>query len=399
MINVALIGTSIRVRPYVYTLKQDYADTHRICALLDTDAGKMRAFKENLELDVPCFSDFDQLCAETSPDLLLVTTVDCYHSEYIVKALNRQISCISEKPLCVSADQCRDILRAQMRNPQVYAVTSHNARYHIAARTIKRLLEDEAIGPVKSVHYAEMLDLDHGTSYFRRWNRRRAFSGGLQIHKASHHFDKLNWWLNSKAVEVTATGGLRNFGPDASPFHGENCRTCPHTAECRFVAPQQHYRSFDIAFQYPAAGSYTPDLCVFSPEIDIEDFLSVGIKFANGVYANYTLAAHSNYEGEDIFIEGETGRLEMRSRKGPGKKSDTSLQIFRFGSFEPENVELQTETGGHGGADARIYEDLFGNANSGRLATLSDGIQAVLTGAAVNEALRTGGKINVQTML
>ncbi len=396
MIKVAIIGASRRVRAFVKSLKADYAENYRLVGLMDIEAGKMRAFNESLEIDIPCFTDFDQMCRETQPDLLLVTTVDYYHRDYIVQALDRQISCICEKPLCVNIGQCRDIIEAQARNPKVFAATSHNARYHIAARTVKQLLDEGAIGKVNSAYYAEMLGWDHGSSYFRRWNRQKALSGGLQIHKSSHHFDKLNWWLNSKPVEVTATGELRCYGPKASPFHGENCHTCPHIAKCPLPAEiSKNNIDFELFAKYATEGSYLPDKCVFSPEIDSEDFLSVGIKYANGVGVNYSLAAHCNIAGEDIFFEGDKGRIEMRRRSN----APASVLIYRDGVKEPENIELAEEAGSHGGADKRLFEDLFGNASSGRLATLEDGIQAVLVGIAVNESLKNGSKIDVQSLL
>jgi len=299
MKKIALVGASMRIRAFVQALKKNYAGTHRLCAVIDVDDGKMRAFSESVGLELPRYTDFDRLCTETEPDLLLISTVDCFHRDYLVKGLDRKIACISEKPLCVNVEQCRDILAAQQRNPGVFAATSHNARYHVTARTVKRLLDDGAIGRVNSISYAEMLDYGHGASYFRRWNRRKALSGGLQIHKSSHHFDKINWWLRSRVASLSATGGLRAYGPNASPFRGERCATCPHTGQCRFAVDYAagKYIDFDLFLKYRSANSYTPDQCVFSPEIDIEDFLSVGMNCENGVFVNYTLAAHCNYEG------------------------------------------------------------------------------------------------------
>ena len=399
MKKIALVGASTRVRAFVRTLKKDYAATHRIVAVMDPDAGKTRAFVESMELPAACYRDFDLMCREEKPDILLISTVDCYHRDFVVKGLDAKISVLCEKPLCTTLEHCRDILLARARNPDVHAATMHNARYHAAARRVKQLLDDGAIGRVNSVHYAEMLDFRHGASYFRRWNSRRVFSGGLQIHKSSHHFDKLNWWLSSKAVEVTAAGGLRRYGAAASPFRGERCQTCRHAAECRFAATPEYYRDYDICYQYADADSYKPDGCVFSPDIDIEDFLSAGIRFANGVYANYTLAAHCNFEGEDIFFEGDKGRLEMRRRIVPGRAQEASLLLHRFGTADPEEIAVQAEDGSHGGADARLCEDLFGGNASGRLASLDDGIQAVLTGLAVSLSLRDGKAVHVQSML
>ncbi|OGV55956.1 MAG: hypothetical protein A2017_07775 [Lentisphaerae bacterium GWF2_44_16] len=401
--KIVLVGASMRIKAFVYALLKDYADTHELCAVMDVDDGKMRGFNETLKIDLPRYTDFEKMCDEIRPDLVLISTVDYFHRDYILKSLDRKISCISEKPLCVNIEQCRDILAAQKRNPEVFAATSHNARYHVAARAVKRLLDEDAIGKVNSVHYAEMLDLEHGASYFRRWNRVKKLSGGLQIHKSSHHFDKLNWWLNSRVASLTASGGLKVYGSNASPFHGENCSSCPHTSRCRFAVDYKKDTCIDFSIftKYRAENSYIPDKCVFSPEIDIEDFLSVGLNYENGVCVNYTLAAHCNYEGEDIIFEGERGRIEMKRRIYREEKAlrKDSVKVYHFKNSEPENIEFASETGGHGGADARLFEDLFGNKKSGRLATLQDGVQAVLIGIAVNEALKTGSKINVQSLL
>ena len=53
------------------------------------------------------------------------------------------------------------------------------------------------IGDVLSVDFHWMLDTHHGADYFRRWHRNKQNSGGLMVHKATHHFDLVNWWLSS----------------------------------------------------------------------------------------------------------------------------------------------------------------------------------------------------------
>jgi|EP01046_Picozoa_sp_COSAG06_P080636 predicted dehydrogenase len=46
------------------------------------------------------------------------------------------------------------------------------------------------IGEIKSVHFEWLLDTIHGADYFRRWHRNKNNSGGLMVHKATHHFDR-----------------------------------------------------------------------------------------------------------------------------------------------------------------------------------------------------------------
>jgi len=43
----------------------------------------------------------------------------------------------------------------------------------------------------------------HGTDYFRRWHSQKKFSNGLMCHKATHHFDLVNWWLSAIPVSVS----------------------------------------------------------------------------------------------------------------------------------------------------------------------------------------------------
>lgn len=31
----------------------------------------------------------------------------------------------------------------------------------------------------------------------RRWHREKQNSGGLLVHKATHHFDLVNWWIDA----------------------------------------------------------------------------------------------------------------------------------------------------------------------------------------------------------
>ena len=400
MSNIGLIGASTRVGAFVKILKEKFAATHRIAGIMDSDSGKMKGFCEVHDLQVPCFTDFDAFCREVQPDIVLITTVDVTHAEYVIKCLDRKIPCIVEKPLCISREQCLEIDAAVKRNPEVFAATSHNARYYPAFQEMKRLIDDGVIGKILRVEYTDMLDREHGTSYFRRWNSRRKYSNGLELHKSSHHFDRLNYLLDSYAVEVSADGTLSRYGAAVSHrFEGENCHSCQYKNECpEFFEYDKKMFQSDL---------YTPDMCIYSPEIDIEDNFAAVIRFANGVLGTYSLCAHTQYEGEIITVEGETGRLEMRKvyYRKPGETNsvhgdelimDNSLKLIRFRGGEVENITIPKVHGSHGGADDRIITAFFSPDRPDDLPTIYDGMQAVLTGCAVVESIKQGKKMTVQ---
>lgn len=404
MKKVVLVGASMRATAFVNVFRKHFSEDYTIIGIMDCDPGKMKGFSEVYKLDVPHYTDFDKMCDELAPDMVVVTTVDATHKDYIVRALDRKIACVSEKPLCINAEQCREILAAQARNPEVFAVTSHNARYLPMTLKMKELIDQGAIGKVMRMEYAEMLDRKHGTSYFRRWNSRRKNSNGLQLHKSCHHFDKMNFLMSSHAVEVLADGCLTAYG-NAAPhkYEGVNCHTCEHAKVCPDFS--------DYNRKIFQSDMYTPDMCIYSPEIDIEDNYVASIRFANGVMCTYSLCAHAQYEGEIIIVEGETGRLEARHtycREVVVNDEDvhddnlvytSTLRLFRFRQPGFEEIEFSHGEGGHGGADLGVFSDIFSNPPSPKAPTLMDGVQAVLTGCALVESMKTGKKCKVQEQL
>ena len=114
-----------------------------------------------------------------------------------------------------------------------------NYRYTPVRTQVKELLMSGAIGDVLSVDFHWMLDTHHGADYFRRWHSQKKLSGGLMVHKATHHFDLVNWWLSAVPVTVRATGKRGFYTPAMAKRLGlsgphERCRTCPEKAKCAF---------------------------------------------------------------------------------------------------------------------------------------------------------------------
>src|SRR5580765_3397780 len=76
----------------------------------------------------PTFTNFDEMIEKTRPNLLMVTTVDGFHHEYIIKALDRGIDVMTEKPMTTDETKCQAVLDAERRNNRKIVVT-FNYRY------------------------------------------------------------------------------------------------------------------------------------------------------------------------------------------------------------------------------------------------------------------------------
>ena len=133
--------------------------------------------------------------------------------------------------MVIDEAQCRAVLAAEKKTGRKNIVT-HNYRYAPKHQKIKELLLAGEIGTVTSVDFNWYLDTSHGADYFRRWHRLRSKSGSLWVHKASHHFDLINWWLAADPVQVSAFGSLANYGK-AGKLRHTDCRSCPHKKDVR----------------------------------------------------------------------------------------------------------------------------------------------------------------------
>jgi predicted dehydrogenase len=387
----ALVGTGIRgTTMWGRDLVQRYADAVEFVGLADINPLRAEAGKKAIGLSCPTFTRLEEMLQATKPDALIVTTVCSTHAECIIKALETGIDVITEKPMVTDAAQCRAVLDAEKRTGRRIIVT-FNYRYAPKHQKIKELLLAGEIGDVSSVDFSWYLDTRHGADYFRRWHRLRAKGGSLWVHKATHHFDLINWWLGSEPEVVSATQSLRNYGRQG-PFRSTNCRPCPHKAECSYYWDiNKSPNLVDLYVGPEKADGYLRDGCVFREDVDIPDTMNAVVRYANGVNMSYSLNTFMPLEGYHLAFNGTKGRLEVRDYErqpwDPGM--ETEIHVIR--NFGPRvKIDVPKPEGGHGGGDDRLRDLIFRNASVPEHMRLPDsraGAMSCLTGIA---ALKSG---------
>ena len=134
------------------------------------------------------------------PDTVIVTTIDRTHHRYICRAMELGCDAITEKPMTVDAEKCQQIIDTIKKTGRNLRVT-FNYRYSPYNTKIRELIMNDAIGEVTSVHFEWLLNTRHGADYFRRWHRDKRNSGGLLVHKSTHHFDLVNFGLAANRTQ------------------------------------------------------------------------------------------------------------------------------------------------------------------------------------------------------
>jgi len=175
--------------------------------------------------------------------------------------------------------------------------------------------------------------------------------------------------------------------------------------ECEFFvdyAADPLYKALYFDAEY--VDGYRRDGCVFSPEIDIYDTMSVAVRYRSGALLSYSLIAHSPYEGWRAAINGTDGRLELEEFHSGGRfaEANHSLHFYNRRGERITYTVPKTE-GVHGGGDERLLARLFSDQSLpdplGLMADSRAGALSVLIGAGANRSIATGQPAIISELL
>lgn len=426
MQRYGLIGTGHRAQMYTDAIGGAHADAAVLVAFADTNPGRMAHYQRRMEQEFGYAPDaiatyapeaVEAMIAEQRLDRVIVTSPDHTHAEMITRCLRAGVDVVVEKPLTIDAEAARAIRETAEATGQKVVVT-FNYRYSPRNASLKEVIASGRIGTVLSVTFEWVLDTAHGADYFRRWHREKANSGGLLIHKSSHHFDLVNWWLADVPARVYASGGVRFYGAENADARGLAARPERGTHDGEHgpfeLDLRDDQRLKELYLDNEHHDGYRRDQDVFGPGVTTEDNLAVVVDYEGGATLSYALNAHSPWEGYRVAVNGTLGRAELevieRARVGidaDGKVIvDPSAMADEIGArdkgerltvqlhFEgAQEVSIPEGIGGHGGGDAYLLSDVFngpGDDPLGRPSDYIDGLRAIAVGICGNESLATG---------
>ncbi|MGG1877099.1 Gfo/Idh/MocA family oxidoreductase [Paenibacillus cisolokensis] len=419
-----LVGTGGRAEFFYGAIAARFRENSELVAFCDINQTRMNYANKLLrdkyshpEIATYTADRFDDMIAAEKPDIVIVTSVDRTHHRYIIRAMELGCDVITEKPMTVDAEKCQAILDAAKETGRNIRVT-FNYRYAPHHTKLRELIMNDTIGKVTSVHFEWLLNTRHGADYFRRWHRDKRNSGGLLVHKSTHHFDLVNFWIGSQPESVFAFGDLMFYGRENAEERGvtqfyNRATGNPLAKEDPFALyldDNAHLKAMYLDAE-PEDG-YQRDQSVFGDGINIEDTMGVLVKYRNKAILTYSLVAYQPWEGYRIAINGTKGRIEMTTveqsyvnsggdKKLEGALKGKSLQVLpMFGA--PYEVQVEEKEGGHGGGDPVLLNDLFGEPEPDpfeRAADHIDGARSILTGIAANRAIATGLPVHIDSLV
>ena len=458
----AVVGTGARAALYIDALAGPYAATAAVTAWCEPNRIRMDYYDQalaNAGRPAPARyrpDEFGRLLDKQRPDAVIVTSPDCTHAEYAAQALESGCDVILEKPVATTPDGARQLAAAAAAAAGGTLTVGFNYRYAPRNSALRQLIAAGTIGGVTSVHFEWALDTVHGADYFRRWHRDKSASGGLLVHKASHHFDLVNWWIADLPATVYARGALRFYGDKNAralglPARPERSAGSPGLQTDPFaldLAADSTLRR--LYLEAESEDGYLRDRDVFSPGITIEDNLAVLVTYRSGVFLTYSLNAHSPWEGYRVTVNGDAGRAELEvvergyvgavsaggimgrlavdpmvsgpeagtavgtaggtavgaatsADGGEGDARPVGQRLLVQRHWEPaREVPIPAADGPHAGGDAPLLESVFGAVTTpdplGRRAGYADGLASAAIGLAANESIASGSVVDVASL-
>ena len=420
----AQVGTGGRARMYYEAVASKYRDIAQMVGFCDQSQTRMDFANGRLEelcaRKVPTYlpHEFEKMIAETKPDIVIFTSVDRTHDDYICRAMEAGCDVITEKPLTIDERKAQRIIDAQKKTGRNIRVT-FNYRYAPYHTKVRELIRDGVIGTPTSVHFEWLLNTQHGADYYRRWHRNKYNSGGLLVHKATHHFDLVNFWLGTEPETVFGFGALDFYGRAAAERRGVEkfyyrCHGSQEAKDDPFAIDLESNPTLKALYLDAEADSgYIRDRSVFSDDISIEDTMNLVVRYKNGVQMSYSLTSYMPWEGFNVSFNGTAGRIEYQSVEKPyinagGEKKDegaTKFSRIRVCPMfaEPYEVSVKTGEGGHGGGDPVMLDDIFLDNppydEFHRAADFHDGVKSILTGIAANKSIASGLPVQIDSLI
>lgn len=420
--SYALVGTGARHSMFSRAVTETFGEPADLLGLCDTNPvrlarGAARIPERGNGVATYDAADFDKMLTEQRPDTVIVTVPDNHHHEYIIRAMKAGCDVITEKPMTTDLAKLKAILDAQKETGRSVTV-SFNYRYTPARTQLKDLLMSGVIGDITAVDFRWHLDRVHGADYFRRWHRYKENTGGLLVHKSTHHFDLMNWWLGATPISVQANGALQFYTPETAErlglsAHGPRCHGCVVADKCDFELDIEHDEGLKgLYLDAEGEDGYLRDRCVFDDDISIEDTMQLSVAYDSGASMTYSLCAYSPWEGLEILFYGTKGTLSHKHIEVHGVfggKRDHAIKdnmetILHVAGEKPEKIDVWAGEGDHGGADPVMLGYMFDSEGVGpdpynRGSTHVDGAWSILTGIAANVSMAENRLVGVDELL
>ena len=186
--KIALVGLGNIAKKHLSAIKKN--KSLKLVALCDIDKKKLNLYK-NFKT-VKLYSSYEKLISNEMIDYLVLCTPSGFHPIQTIKASQKKIHVISEKPMATNMQDAKKILKEIKRNKTNYFVVKQN-RFLPYIALLKKLLNKRILGKIYFVNINVFWNRPQSYYNLDRWRGTSKLDGGAILNQASHYVDLLHW--------------------------------------------------------------------------------------------------------------------------------------------------------------------------------------------------------------
>ncbi len=183
----------------------------RVAAVFSSNADRAKAYAA--ENKIPkAYDNLKALLDDPQIDVVYISTTNDLHRDQALAAAAAGKHILCEKPLALSVDDARQMLKAAQA-ANVVLGTNHHLRNAVTHRTLRKLVKEGAIGKPLAARVFHAVYLPPRLQGWRL--SRPEAGGGVILDITVHDTDTLRFVLDSEVEDViarSATQGLANSG-------------------------------------------------------------------------------------------------------------------------------------------------------------------------------------------
>jgi predicted dehydrogenase len=365
-LRFGVVGLGARSRIAQYAHRP--GEGSEVVAVCDPVAGQ-RDLALELYPEATAYADHSELL-DQKLDGVFLTTPDDLHEGPAIDFLQAGVPVFVEKPVAITTEGSDRVLQAAYDSGARLYV-GHNMRHMPVVLTMRKLIQDGAIGDVKAIWCRHFVG-HGGDFYFKDWHADRTRTTGLLLQKGAHDIDVMHWLAGGYTTRVNAMGALTLYGGITD----------------RLDRTGQRFKDFVSSDNWPPLEQKG-----LAPVMDVEDLSMANLLLDNGVFMTYEQCHYTPDYWRNYTVIGTHGRLE---NFGDGPGGVVKVWNSRRSGYREDAdlvVEIEGDTENHGGADPHLVAEFVNFVRDGG-ATLTSPVAAraaVAAGYAATQSLRANG--------
>ncbi len=145
------------------------------------------------------YDNFDDIANNDAIDIIYVVLPNSMHKEYVIRAAEAGKHVICEKPMAITAEECRAMIKASKDNQRRLSI-GYRMQFEPHTQEVMRLGQERVYGPVRLVNagagYKEGRE-DH-------WKLKKAMGGGAMMDMGVYALQAARYVTGEEPVSVTA---------------------------------------------------------------------------------------------------------------------------------------------------------------------------------------------------